>query len=166
MVVRYSSRENAMMHIGRLAQQAGTTPRTVRYYEEMGLIQPEGRSPGGFRCYSDEQLARLRMILSLKKMEFDLEHIKAILDKKRRDDTGGKLAAAVLEDLQMRLHEINSQIEHCLQLRSSLRRSIDSLCGCLPCEYRLEERLCPDCDVLREGGGQPLPFFHVTSSGS
>ena len=70
------------MHIGRLAQQAGTTTRTVRYYEEMGLIQPEGRSPGGFRCYSEEQLFRLRMILSLKEMEFDLEHIKLILDKR------------------------------------------------------------------------------------
>ena len=62
--------DDGLMHIGKLAKEAGTTTRTVRYYEEMGLICPECRSSGGFRCYSHEQLARLRMILSLKEMEF------------------------------------------------------------------------------------------------
>ena len=152
------------MHIGRLAQQAGTTTRTVRYYEEMGLIQPEGRSPGGFRCYSEEQLFRLRMILSLKEMEFDLEHIKLILDKRHEKNTGGGLAAAILEDLKSRLEEVDGQVEHYLQLRNKLRRSVSSLYNCLPCDLRLEERLCANCDVLRMEDKELLPFFHAIPS--
>ncbi|MDA0745771.1 MAG: MerR family transcriptional regulator [bacterium] len=150
-----------MMHIGRLAQQAGTTTRTVRYYEEMGLIEPEGRSPGGFRCYSEEQLKRLRMILSLKEMEFDLEQIKTILDKRSNCCTGGRLAASILEDLNSRLDEVNRQIKHFQSLRSTLRQNIASLCSCLPCELRLEDRLCDNCDVLHEDVQKPLPFFHT-----
>jgi DNA-binding transcriptional MerR regulator len=152
------------MHIGSLAQQAGTTTRTVRYYEEMGLIQPEGRSPGGFRCYSREQLTRLHMILSLKEMEFDLEHIKLILDKRFENKSGGKLASAILEDLNSRLEEVDGQIEHYVRLRDKLRRGIHSLCSCLPCELRLEDRLCANCDVLRMEEKEPLPFFHAVPS--
>ena len=150
-----------MMHIGRLAQQAGTTTRTVRYYEEMGLIKPEGRSPGGFRCYSDQQLDRLRMIMSLKGMEFDLDQIKTILDKQSNNDTGGKLASAILSDLNSRLDEVDRQLEHYQQLKDKLVQNIQSLCNCLPCDLRLEDRLCVNCVVLRENAEAPLPFFHV-----
>ena len=149
------------MHIGRLAQQAGTTTRTVRYYEEMGLIKPEGRSPGGFRYYSDQQLDRLRMILSLKGMEFDLDQIKTILDKQSNNDTGGKLASAILSDLNSRLDEVDRQLEHYQQLKDKLRQNIQSLCNCLPCDLRLEDRLCVNCEVLCENAEAPLPFFHV-----
>ena len=150
-----------MMHIGSLAQQAGTTTRTVRYYEEMGLIQPECRSRGGFRCYCDDQLNRLQMILSLKEMGFDLERIKVILHKRERNGTGGELAESILEDLSFRLEEVASQIERCQRLQVKLRRAIDSLCRCRPCELRLEERLCPECDVLNDEPKEPFPFFHA-----
>ena len=150
-----------MMHIGRLAQQAGTTTRAVRYYEEMGLIKPEGRSPGGFRYYSDQQLDRLRMILSLKGMEFDLDQIKTILDKQSNNETGGKLASAMLSDLNSRLDEVDRQLEHYQQLKDKLRQNIQSLCNCLPCDLRLEDRLCVNCEVLRKNAETPLPFFHV-----
>lgn len=92
-----------MMHIGSLAQQAGTTTRTVRYYEEMGLIKPECRTLGGFRCYCQDQLSRLHTILSLKEMGFDLERIKVILDKRKNNGTGGELAESILDDLSHRL---------------------------------------------------------------
>ena len=148
-----------MMHIGKLAKKAGTTTRTVRYYEEMGLIQPEGRTPGGFRCYSESQLVRLHMVLSLKEMGFELEHIKSILDRRPKGDTGGALAAAILEDLQIRLEEVDAQISHYGRMRNRLTQSIDSLRKCTPCEHRLEERTCPDCHEESERG-EPLPFFH------
>ena len=149
------------MHIGQLAKQAGTTTRTVRYYEEMGLLQPEARSPGGFRCYSEDQLNRLRMILSLKPFEFDLEQIKMILDKSRSNGTGGKLASAILEDLNGQLEEVDRQVDHYLALREKLRTTIESLCRCLPCDLRLDERLCSSCDVLKNEREEPLPFFHA-----
>jgi DNA-binding transcriptional MerR regulator len=57
------------MRIGELAREAGTTPRTVRYYEEIGLLAgAEARAAGSHREYGAEDLARLREILRLKHM--------------------------------------------------------------------------------------------------
>ena len=57
------------MRIGELARAAGTTPRTVRYYEEIGLLaESEERPAGSHREYGDEDLARLRELLRLKHM--------------------------------------------------------------------------------------------------
>jgi MerR family transcriptional regulator, repressor of the yfmOP operon len=57
------------VRIGALAREAGTTPRTVRYYEEIGLLpESEARAAGSHREYGDEDLARLRELLRLKHM--------------------------------------------------------------------------------------------------
>ncbi|MYB54948.1 MAG: MerR family transcriptional regulator [Gemmatimonadetes bacterium] len=154
--------DDGLMHIGKLAKEAGTTTRTVRYYEEMGLIYPECRSSGGFRCYSHEQLTRLRMILSLKEMEFDLEHIKVIIDKREQNKTAGELAHDILEDLNARLKEVEEQIEHYKHIRKTLTQTIASICACLPCDLRVEERLCPACQTLNQPTCQSVPFFHST----
>ena len=154
-----------MFHIGKLAKEAGTTTRTVRFYEEMGLIKPECRSQGGFRCYSRNQLLRLRMILSLKEMEFDLEQIKTILNKQDKHETGGQLAHAILEDLNGRLADIEAQLSHYQKVRTNLSRTIASICECLPCHMRVKDRLCAACEVLNKSKCQSVPFFHIASTG-
>ena len=148
------------MHIGKLSKEAGTTTRTVRYYEEMGLICPECRSSGGFRCYSQDQLTRLRMILSLKEMEFDLEHIKLIIDKREQHITGGELAHTILEDLNGRLKEVEAQMAHYQKIHQTLTHTISSICECLPCHLRVDERLCTACHTLNKPTCQSVPFFH------
>lgn len=149
-----------LMHIGKLAKAAGTTTRTVRFYEEMGLIKPECRSEGGFRCYCHDQLIRLRMILSLKEMAFDLDQIKAILCKQDAHGTGGELAHSVLEDLNDQLQDVEAQIAHFNCVRDKLTQTIASICECLPCERRVKERLCTACAVLKEPKCQSVAFFH------
>src|SRR5438067_6728890 len=70
----------AGMRIGEAARRLGLTTRTLRYYEEMGLLAPEARSQGGFRSYSDSELARLERICELKNLlGFNLVEIKEIL---------------------------------------------------------------------------------------
>jgi DNA-binding transcriptional MerR regulator len=67
-----------------VAQQVGVTTRTLRYYQELGLLDP-GQSPGGSRRYSDADAARLRRIIELRSvMGFDLERIREILDSEDR----------------------------------------------------------------------------------
>src|SRR4051794_41064602 len=57
------------MRIGELARAAGTTPRTVRYYEEIGLLAEASERPAGsHREYSEEDVARVRELLRLKQM--------------------------------------------------------------------------------------------------
>ena len=68
------------IRIGEAAQRLGLTTRTLRYYEEMGLLSPEGRNQGGIRLYGDEELRRLQRICELKNLlGFNLVEIKEIL---------------------------------------------------------------------------------------
>jgi DNA-binding transcriptional MerR regulator len=75
----------ALLRIGELAQQAGVSTRTLRYYQELGLLDPAGLSPGGSRRYSPRDAARLGRILELRDvMGFDLERINTILHAEDR----------------------------------------------------------------------------------
>jgi MerR family transcriptional regulator, repressor of the yfmOP operon len=68
------------LRIGEVAEQAGVSTRTLRYYQELGLLNPARSSPGGGRRYSARDVARLDRILELRDvMGFDLDRIKAIL---------------------------------------------------------------------------------------
>jgi MerR family transcriptional regulator, repressor of the yfmOP operon len=68
------------MRIGELAKAAGTTPRTVRYYEEIGLLAPCDRSAGAHREYAEADLARLRELLRLKAMlGLSLDELKSVM---------------------------------------------------------------------------------------
>jgi DNA-binding transcriptional MerR regulator len=64
---RASERENAPLRIGDVAKLAGTTPRTIRYYEEIGLLPAAGgREPGAHRIYSQADVDRLIEIMRLR----------------------------------------------------------------------------------------------------
>ena len=69
------------MRIGELAKAAGTTPRTVRYYEEIGLLAASGeRSAGEHREYTDADVERLREVMRLKHMlGLSLEELKTVM---------------------------------------------------------------------------------------
>jgi DNA-binding transcriptional MerR regulator len=63
------SEEDRPLRIGELAQATGTTPRTIRYYEEVGLLPGgEEREPGAHRLYAPDDVDRLREILRLKEL--------------------------------------------------------------------------------------------------
>jgi DNA-binding transcriptional MerR regulator len=51
-----------LMQIGELARRCEVTPRTVKYYEELGLLRPAAKSEGGFRLYNSDNLQRLQRI--------------------------------------------------------------------------------------------------------
>jgi MerR family transcriptional regulator, repressor of the yfmOP operon len=69
------------MRIGELAREAGVTPRTVRYYEEIGLLpSADARVAGAHREYGDEDLARLRELVRLKHMlGLSLDELKLVM---------------------------------------------------------------------------------------
>lgn len=70
----------ALLRIGEAAERAGTSCRTLRYYEELGLLRPARHSSGGARRYTDDDVARLRRIRELQELlGFDLGEIGDIL---------------------------------------------------------------------------------------
>jgi MerR family copper efflux transcriptional regulator len=68
------------MHIGTLAERTGMSLRTLRHYDETGLLRPSGRSEGGFRLYTDDDLARLLVIRRMKPLGFSLDEMADLLE--------------------------------------------------------------------------------------
>lgn len=66
--------------IGEAAERVGLSLRTVRYYEEVGLVQPSARSRGGFRLYSDADVARLRVLKGMKPLGLSLDEIRELME--------------------------------------------------------------------------------------
>lgn len=65
--------------VGELAQRCGTTPRTLRYYEEQDLISPSQRSKGGYRLYSEDCIKRVHAIAALQDLGYSLSSIVTML---------------------------------------------------------------------------------------
>src|SRR5882757_7021504 len=77
--------EPTLHAIGAIAGRAGVTTRTLRYYQEMGLLHPSGLTSRGNRLYSEADVERLKRILELRDvMGFDLERIGLILQTEDR----------------------------------------------------------------------------------
>lgn len=68
------------LQIGQVAAATGLSARTIRYYESVGVVVPSGRSSGGFRLYTDDDVERLRLVTGMRPMGFSLEEIKDVLD--------------------------------------------------------------------------------------
>ena len=139
-----------MMQIGDLAAKAGITTRTIRYYEELGIIEPEERSEGGFRLYSENQLQRLNIVQGLKNIGLDLDHIRELFDMKHVSETGGELAQAMTYHLYEQQREITEKLNYYLEMKGRNLRALEVLKGCLNCSIKVFERDCHECEVYKQ----------------
>jgi DNA-binding transcriptional MerR regulator len=106
--------------IGEVAKRVGLSLRTVRYYEEVGLLSPPTRTSGGFRLYGEEHLDQLRTIKQMKPLDFSIEEMRALL-RARKDletATSARKRAEARESLE-RFADLAS--ERCAELRKRLR---------------------------------------------
>ncbi len=112
------------MRIGELAEIAGVTPRTIRYYENLGLLRPNEREGKGFRYYSQTELAKLQKIDCLKSLGLSLEEITAVIDLYFEDSTGIRGKQKVLEILHVHLQETDDKMAALGQFRTELEANI------------------------------------------
>lgn len=92
------------MQIGEAADRVGLSIRTIRHYEEAGLVVPSARSEGGFRLYTEPDLDRLRVVKRMKPLGFTLDEMRdllALLDGLAEDTTPDESRAALREQLAM-----------------------------------------------------------------
>lgn len=68
-----------LLKIGEVAEQVGLSLRTIRFYEEEGLVVPQARTSGGFRLYGEAVVARLRLIKRMKPLGFSVEEMGEVL---------------------------------------------------------------------------------------
>lgn len=118
--------------IGEVAETVGLSLRTIRYYEEIGLVTPSGRTEGGFRLYTDSDMDRLRLVKALKPVGMSLETMGELLEA----------ADQVADSSDADRSEAESRLEAVLAV------ALDR------CD-QLEERLAEARRALREIAGQP-----------
>ena len=117
--------EPTLRAIGDVARTSGVTTRTLRYYQEVGLLQPSGATRRGNRLYSDADVARLARILELRDvMGFDLDRIRLILDTEGRLDEMRAEARKGISSARRR-----EMVHEAMELNARIRHEIDVKLG-------------------------------------
>ncbi|MEU0439421.1 MerR family transcriptional regulator [Streptomyces sp. NPDC006186] len=106
---------DGLWSIGELAEHAGVTVKTVRFYSDQGLLPETARSSGGHRRYGPAALDRLRLIRSLRALDLPLPEVRRVLDEE--DEPGPALADAVAG----RLREVRTQLRALRWRETALR---------------------------------------------
>ena len=78
------------MRIGELAGRLGVNPKTIRYYESIGLLPDPGRTPSGYRVYDEDAVDRLRFIRTAQRLGVTLDEVKEILGFRERGEVNGR----------------------------------------------------------------------------
>ena len=107
------------MRIGELAERAGTTTRTLRYYETRGLLSAR-RTGNGYREYDEEDLRLLRQIRLLQDFGFELEETRPFVDCLRAGHPSGDVCPASLEVYRRKLAELDACIDRLQQVRAQV----------------------------------------------
>jgi DNA-binding transcriptional MerR regulator len=107
------------MRIGELAERAGTTTRTLRYYESRGLL-PARRAVNGYRAYDEEDLRLLRQIRLLQDFGFELEETRPFVDCLRAGHPSGDSCPASLEVYRRKLAELDEVLERLRAVREQV----------------------------------------------
>ena len=107
------------MRIGELADAASVPAKTIRYYEEIGLLPAPERRANGYRQYDESAGERLRFVRAAQAVGFTLAEIKEILSLR---DRGEQPCAHVLELVERRGRQIAAQVAALEQMQADLQR--------------------------------------------
>jgi len=107
------------MRIGELAGSLNLNPRTIRYYESIGLLPEPDRSPSGYRDYDESDAERLRFIKTAQRVGLSLDEIARVISLR---DRGERPCGYVLDLLRNQLGELDRRIEEMSWLRDEVRR--------------------------------------------
>jgi DNA-binding transcriptional MerR regulator len=124
-----------LVKIGDFARLAGTNLRTLRYYEEIGLLRPAARSPGGFRYYRHEDLDRLAMVASLQQLGLELARIRELMDTRAEGRTRIEFVARVRKALEEQGNLIDERMAALTRQRNGLDQALTKLDQCASCTH-------------------------------
>ena len=120
------------MKIGELASASGTTPKTIRFYEEYGLLPPAPRTGSGYRIYAREDVKRLDFIRKSKQLGLSLDDIVGILQLHDRSEPTCVHVEALLDD---KIEQVNVALRELRDLKrelTQLREKAGTMADCHP----------------------------------
>ena len=116
-----------MLKIGELAQHAGISRDTLRFYEKHGLITPSNRTDSGYRLYSKSDVLRISFILSAKEVGFTLNEIHQLLELEVTKDK--KSCQDVKEFVDNKIQVVNQRLIEMKKIKQSLKTLSVACCG-------------------------------------
>ena len=88
------------MRVGQLAEMLGTTAKTLRFYESIGLLKPAVRSESGYRLYDDAAVQRARLVISLRRLDITVPELKELFQQDRKLALRQRLLAVMDDQLR------------------------------------------------------------------
>lgn len=122
------------MKIGQVAQQAGVSVDTVRFYERRGVLPAADRKPSGYRVFGEATVERIRTAKALQDMGFTLDEV---IDALHAHDAGGATCDSERWRLQAVVDRIDAKI---VDLQQARRHALDMLQDCRTGQCRLNLR--------------------------
>ncbi|WP_405763916.1 MerR family transcriptional regulator [Actinacidiphila glaucinigra] len=131
------------MQIGEVAARTELSLRTIRHYEETGLVTPSARSQGGFRLYTEADVARLMVIRRMKPLGFTLDQMRDLLDATDRLDAAdlpdGDERDALFERVRAyeqaatgKIEDLRVQLSRAEDFAATLRDRLERAAGTVP----------------------------------
>ena len=141
--------------IGEVAGFLGTTVRTIRFYEEEGLLQPL-RTHGGTRLYSQSRISRLKSILHLAENGFSIESIRLIASIREACKTGDESSKKVTAVLDGEIEKISVKIRDLRHLKDEIAQAKTAVRKCQGCKNKPTSHGCPTCPVITRANSVEL----------
>lgn len=129
--------QEAQKLIGSVAKESGVSIKTIRYYEELGLLKASGRTEGKFRLFTPDVLARLSFIKRAQSLGLTLLEIRELL---LVHDQGDLPCEQIKTKLQDKVNEIEQQIQQLLILKLELE---GLLSGSSTLLEKVDSVICP-----------------------
>jgi len=136
-----------LLKIGDFARRASTNLRTLRYYEELGLVRPASRSAGGFRYYRPTDVNRVRLIRDLQELGMQLEQIAALFGPRGEDLDRRERLDRVQRALEEQGRLLEERIATLRAMRGRVGEALAKLEECHACglEPSTDNNFCEPC---------------------
>lgn len=110
-----------MKDITELAKSYNVTTRTIRYYEELGLLKPE-RTAGNKRIYAKSEVVKMKLIIRGKKYGFTLDEIKEMILLFDKDRTGKQQLERTIEFGHEKIHQIEEKMNELQEMKQEMEQ--------------------------------------------
>lgn len=139
-----------MLSIGTLSRKTGTKVQTIRYYEQIGLMNKVGRTAGGQRRYFEKDLDRLAFVRHSRQLGFSLEIIRELLDL---SDNPAQSCADADSIARRQLKQVEQRIKRLQALKKELKRMVAECKGDSVAECKVLEVLRDHSECLTDHNG-------------
>src|SRR5262245_19909863 len=131
-----------------MARCSNNTLRTVRFYEEAGILRQARRTEGSHRLFEKTELYRLILVTDMRMAGLSLDEIKRILEVKQSAQCGSDAARQATRILNLRIEELREKLLVLTRLREDLSATSDIMTACVDCHDAKFPSSCDACTVI------------------